>query len=43
MKAPEMKARDDDPNKRRRRGYGALMVKGSPSLQPPSTTATLGG
>ncbi len=41
MKQPEIKARDDDPN-RRRRGYAALMAR-SPSLQPAMTTASLGG
>lgn len=38
-----MKARDGDPNARRRRGYAALMARGAPSLQPAVTTATLGG
>lgn len=42
-KEPEIKARNGDPAKRRRRGYAALMTAASPSLQPPVTTATLGG
>lgn len=41
MKQPEYKARTDDPNKRKR-GYAALLAR-SPSLQPASTTANLGG
>jgi hypothetical protein len=43
MKAPEIKMRSDDPNKRRRRGFAALMTAAAPSLQPATTTATLGG
>jgi hypothetical protein len=43
MKAPEVKTRDGDPAKQRRRGYAALMTAAAPSLQPAATTATLGG
>lgn len=42
MRQPEIKARTDDPM-RRRRGYAALMRVGQPALQPPLTTSTLGG
>lgn len=37
QKQPEIKARTDDPSKRRR-GYAALIAQ-APSLQPASTTA----
>jgi len=43
MKSPEMKSAAIDDPMRRRRGYAALMTRGSPSLNPPMTTATLGG
>ena len=42
LKEPEIKSRNGDPM-RRRRGYAALMRVAQPSLQPPATTATLGG
>lgn len=43
MKAPEiMKQRTDSNAQNRRRGYAALMGA-RPALQPPVTTATLGG
>ena len=40
-KQPEFKTRTDDPNNRRR-GYAALVSR-APSLQPATTTASLGG
>lgn len=41
MKQPEKKT-DFGDTMQRRRGYAALMAR-TPSLQPPVTTATLGG
>lgn len=43
MKAPEMKAVGADDPMRRRRGFAALMSRGTPSLNTPMTTSTLGG
>jgi hypothetical protein len=43
MKAPESIAATGNDGQRRIRGFASLMTRAQPSLQPPTTTSTLGG